>query len=260
MKISEKLLQVEDLRKTYGSGQNKTEALRGITFNMLPGEFLGIMGASGSGKTTLLNCIATILHPSAGQILLNGEDIFTFEGNDLADYRGKKIGYLFQEFELLDNLTGRENIVLPLAIHKENPEHSEEKLKKLADRLEIAPVLDKFPSQMSVGEKQRVAAARALIPDPYIVLADEPTGALDSKSAKNLMVKLSFINWEEDATILMVTHDANAASYCSRILFIEDGVIFHELRREMPTESQTAFYDRILTVIAQLGGGSAHVL
>jgi putative ABC transport system ATP-binding protein len=167
---------------------------------------------------------------------------------------------LFQEFELLDNLTGRENIVLPLAIHKESPEHSEEKLNRLADRLEIVPVLDKFPAQMSGGEKQRVAAARALISDPYIVLADEPTGALDSKSAKNLMSKLSFINREEDATILMVTHDANAASYCSRILFIEDGVIFHELRREVPAESQTDFYDRILTVVAQLGGGSIHVL
>jgi putative ABC transport system ATP-binding protein len=260
MKISDKLLQVDDLRKAYGSGQNKTEALRGITFNVISGEFLGIMGASGSGKTTLLNCIATILHPTAGQILLNGENIFAFKGNDLANYRGKKIGYLFQEFELLDNLTGRENIVLPLAIHKESPEHSEEKLNRLADRLEIVPVLDKFPAQMSGGEKQRVAAARALISDPYIVLADEPTGALDSKSAKNLMSKLSFINREEDATILMVTHDANAASYCSRILFIEDGVIFHELRREVPAESQTDFYDRILTVVAQLGGGSIHVL
>ncbi len=260
MRISEKLLQVEDLRKTYGSGQNKTEALRGITFNVLPGEFLGIMGVSGSGKTTLLNCVATILHPTGGQILLNGEDIFTFDEKNLADYRGKKIGYLFQEFELLDNLTGRENIVLPLAIHKENPEHSEEKLKKLVDRLEIAPVLDKFPSQMSGGEKQRVAAARALISNPCIVLADEPTGALDSKNAKTLMSKLSLINREDGATILMVTHDANAVSFCSRILFIEDGMIFHELRREAPGESQTVFYDRILTVMAQLGGGSVHVL
>jgi putative ABC transport system ATP-binding protein len=260
MKISEKLLQVEDLRKSYGSDQNKTEALRGITFNVIPGEFLGIMGASGSGKTTLLNCIATILHPTAGKILLNGEDIFAYKGNDLADYRGKEIGYLFQEFELLDNLTGRENIVLPLAIHNEMPERSEAKLKRLANQLEIASVLDKFPSQMSGGEKQRVAAARALISDPSIVLADEPTGALDSKSAKNLMSKLSFINREDGAAILMVTHDANAASYCSRILFIEDGMIFHELRREAPAESQTAFYDRIMTVMAQLGGGSVNVL
>jgi putative ABC transport system ATP-binding protein len=260
MKILEKLLQVQEIKKTYGSGQNKTDALRGMTFNVIPGEFLGIMGASGSGKTTLLNCIATILRPTSGEILLNGEDIFLLKGKDLANYRGKEIGYLFQEFELLDNLTGRENIVLPMAIHNENPEKSEEKLNTLAERLEITSVLDKFPSQMSGGEKQRVAVARALISNPSIVLADEPTGALDSKNAKTLMLKLSLVNQEDDATILMVTHDPNAASFCSRILFIEDGVIFHELRREMPGESQAAFYDRILTVIAQLGGGSSNVL
>ena len=260
MKISEKLLQVKEVKKIYGSAQSKTEALRGMTFDVIPGEFLGIMGASGSGKTTLLNCIATILRPTSGNILLNGEDIFSFNGNDLANYRGNKIGYLFQEFELLDNLTGRENIVLPLAIHNEKPQKSEEKLKKLAERLEIASVLDKFPSQMSGGEKQRVAVARALISNPSIVLADEPTGALDSKNAKTLMSKLILVNQEDGATILMVTHDPNAASFCSRILFIKDGVIFHELRREMPGETQSAFYDRILTVLAQLGGGSDNVL
>jgi len=260
MKISEKLLQVKEIKKTYGGAQTKTEALRGMTFNVIPGEFLGIMGASGSGKTTLLNCIATILHPTSGQILLNGEDIFSFGGKDLANYRGKEIGYLFQEFELLDNLTGRENIVLPLAIHNEKPEKSEEKLITLAELLEITSVLDKFPSQMSGGEKQRVAVARALISNPSIILADEPTGALDSKNAKTLMLKLSLVNREYDATILMVTHDPNAASFCTRILFIEDGVIFHELRREILDETQKAFYDRILTILAQLGGGSSHVL
>ena len=260
MKISEKLLQVKDLQKTYGGGQNQTEALRGMTFDVIPGEFLGIMGASGSGKTTLLNCIATILRPTTGQILLEGEDIFSFADNDLANYRGNRIGYLFQQFELLDNLTARENIVLPLAIHNVKPEQSKQKLLTLAERLEIIPVLDKFPSQMSGGEKQRVAVARALISNPNIVLADEPTGALDSKNAKNLMIKLALVNQEDAATILMVTHDPTAASFCSRILFIEDGVIYHELRRELPGETQTAFYDRILTVLAQLGGGSDHVL
>lgn len=260
MKISEKLLQVKNIQKTYGSGQNKTKALRGMTFDVIPGEFLGIMGASGSGKTTLLNCIATILRPTSGQILLGQEDIFSLDGNDLANYRGNRIGYLFQEFELLDNLTGRENIVLPLAIHNERPEKSKEKLFGLAERLEIISVLDKFPSQMSGGEKQRVAVARALISNPSIVLADEPTGALDSKNAKNMMLKLSLVNREEAATILMVTHDPTAASFCSRILFIKDGVVFHELRREIPDESQTAFFDRILTVLAQLGGGSDNVL
>ncbi len=260
MKISNKLLQVEAVNKTYGNSQNKTEALRGISFDVLPGEFLGIMGSSGSGKTTLLNCIATMLRPTSGRILLNGENISDFKGSKLAAYRGNKIGYLFQEFELLDNLTARENIMLPLAIHHENPGQSEEKLRKLSEQLEILPVLDKFPAQMSGGQKQRVAAARALISKPSIVLADEPTGALDSKNAKTLMSRLSLINREEGATILMVTHDANAASFCSRILFIQDGVLFHELRKAIPDETRDAFYHRIVMVMAQLGGGSADVL
>jgi putative ABC transport system ATP-binding protein len=157
-------------------------------------------------------------------------------------------------------MTGRENIVLPLAIHNEKPQKSDAKLLGLAERLEITEVLEKFPSQMSGGEKQRVAVARALISNPSIVLADEPTGALDSKNAKSLMDKLSVVNEEERATILMVTHDPNAASFCSRILFIKDGVIFHEMRRETPGESQNDFFDRILTVLAQLGGGSDNVL
>lgn len=260
MNIFDKLLQVENVTKTYGRDQNKTEALRGISFDVLPGEFLGIMGASGSGKTTLLNCIATMLRPTSGQILLKGQNISAFRGDKLADYRGREIGYLFQEFELLDNMTGRENIVLPLSIHHENPKKSEEKLQRLSEQLEITTVLYKFPSQMSGGQKQRVAAARALIADPSIVLADEPTGALDTKNAKTLMSKLSLINKENGTTILMVTHDANAASFCSRILFIQDGVIFHELRRNVTEETQAAFYDRILTVMSQLGGGSANVL
>lgn len=260
MRISDKLLQVKELRKTYGKGQSETSALKGITFDVLPGEFLGIMGASGSGKTTLLNCIATMLKPTSGQILLDGQNISSFKGSQLAKYRGSKIGYLFQNFELLDNLTARENIVLPLSIHGESPKKQVAQLQKLSKQLDIEDVLNKFPSQMSGGQKQRVAAARALISNPSIVLADEPTGALDTKNAKVLMEKLSSINHTDGATILMVTHDANAASFCSRILFIQDGVIFHELRKKIPGESQNSFYERILTVLAQLGGGSSNVL
>ncbi len=251
---------MESLTKVYGKGDNKTEALKGITFNVLEGEFLGIMGASGSGKTTLLNCIATVLRPTFGKIVLHGKDLSKFRGNALSDYRGKEIGYLFQEFELLDNLTARENITLPLALHGVTAKKAEADILALASMLDITEVLDKFPSQMSGGQKQRVAAARALISDPDIVLADEPTGALDSKNSKILMDKLSAINRERHKTIMMVTHDANAASYCSRILFIQDGCIFHELRRSVQTESTAAFYDRIVTVMAQLGGGRANVL
>ncbi len=260
MYTQKEILQVKGLTKVYGKGDNRTEALKGMTFQVLEGEFLGIMGASGSGKTTLLNCIATVLKPTSGRIILHGKDLSSFRGNALSDYRGKEIGYLFQEFELLDNLTARENIILPLALHGVTAKQAESDICTLASMLDITDALDKFPSQMSGGQKQRAAAARALISDPDIVLADEPTGALDSKNSKILMDKLSVINREQNKTIMMVTHDANAASYCSRILFIQDGCIFHELRRSIQTESTAAFYDRIVAVMAQLGGGSANVL
>lgn len=260
MNTKNQILQVEGLTKTYGKGDSGTQALKGITFHVLEGEFLGIMGASGSGKTTLLNCIATMLKPTSGKIILHGKDISGFRGGALADYRGREIGYLFQEFELLDNLTAKENITLPLALHGVTAKKAEADIRALASMLDITEVLDKFPTQLSGGQKQRVAAARALISDPDIVLADEPTGALDSKNSKTLMDKLAAINREQHKTIMMVTHDANAASYCSRILFIQDGCIFHELRRSIQTESTAAFYDRIVSVMAQLGGGSANVL
>lgn len=260
MKIQDKLLEVKEVHKVFGEGNSETVALNGVTFDVLPGEFLGIMGASGSGKTTLLNAIATMLKPTTGQILLEGQNISSFKGSKLAKYRGSKIGYLFQQFELIDNLTARENIILPLSIHGINPKTQDVQLQKLAKQFEIDSVMNKFPSQLSGGQKQRVAAARALILNPSIVLADEPTGALDTRNAKVLMDKLYANNQEEDSTILMVTHDANAASYCSRILFIQDGVIFHELRKKVPGETQAAFYERILMVLAQLGGGSSNVL
>ena len=256
----EPVLQVESLKKYYGKSTNRTKALDGISFQVMPGEFLGIMGSSGSGKSTLLNCIAAVIQPSSGSIFRNGRRIQSLKGAALADYRGKEIGYLFQNFELLDNLTGRENILLPLSLHGVSEKESCKRLQQLADYLEIQTVLDKFPAQMSGGQKQRIAAARALILQPGMILADEPTGALDSKNAKALMEKLAGLNRDAHTAVLMVTHDSNAASYCRRILFIQDGVIFHELRRNFPEESKQDFYGRILQVMAQLGGGSANVL
>lgn len=254
------LLKIESLKKYYGKKLNQTKALDGISFQVMPGEFLGIMGSSGSGKSTLLNCIATVIKPDSGTIELQGKEIQSLKGAKLAEYRGREIGYLFQNFELLDNLTGRENIMVPLSIHGVSEDESRSRLEKLSSYLEIDNVLDKLPSQMSGGQRQRVAAARALILNPGIILADEPTGALDSRNAKSLMEKLSGLNRDDNTTILMVTHDSNAASFCKRILFIQDGRIFHELRRDMERESQQEFYERILKLMAQMGGGSANVL
>lgn len=256
----EKILEVKDLKKHYGKKNNITKAIDDINFQVIDGEFVGIMGSSGSGKTTLLNCIATATAITAGEILLNGEDIGKFKGKKLADYRGNRIGYLFQNFELIDNLTARENIMLPVSIHNMMGNKNEDKISEIIKYLEIESVMDKFPSEMSGGQKQRVAAARALVLEPEIVLADEPTGALDSKNAKLLMQKLTGLNEDKNTTILMVTHDASVASYCSRILFIQDGKVFHELRKRGKDESQDEFYERIISVMAQLGGGSANVL
>ncbi len=254
------ILEIENLRKYYGKQGSQTKALDGITLQVMEGEFLGIMGSSGSGKSTLLNCIATVIQPDGGRIRMKGREIQSLKGKKLAQYRGMEIGYLFQNFELIDNLTGRENIMLPMSLHNISDQESRERIEKLASYFEITEVLEKFPAQMSGGQKQRIAAARALIMNPGIILADEPTGALDSRNGKILMKKLAGLNQDENATILMVTHDTNAASYCKRILFIQDGEIFHELRRDVPEETQQDFYKRILKVMAQLGGGSANVL
>ena len=255
----ETILRVESLKKHYGKEPNITKALDGISFQVVKGEFLGIMGSSGSGKTTLLNCLATIIKPTDGSIQMQEKDLGQLKGSQLADYRGKEIGYLFQNFELLDNLTAKENILLPLSLHKVDANESKVRLKLLSQYLDISELLDKFPSQLSGGQRQRVAAARALILDPKIVFADEPTGALDSKNATILMQKLSEMNQVEETTILMVTHDSVAASFCNRILFIQDGKLFHEIRRDYPRESQEDFYHRILKVMAALAGGDGNV-
>lgn len=255
----ETILRVESLKKHYGKEPNITKALNGISFQVVKGEFLGIMGSSGSGKTTLLNCLATIIKPTDGSIQMQEKDLGQLKGSQLADYRGKEIGYLFQNFELLDNLTAKENILLPLSLHKVDTNESKLRLELLAQYLDISELLNKFPSQLSGGQRQRVAAARALILDPKIVFADEPTGALDSKNATILMQKLSEMNQVEETTILMVTHDSVAASFCNRILFIQDGKLFHEIRRDYPRESQEDFYHRILKVMAALAGGDGNV-
>lgn len=255
----ETILRVESLKKHYGKEPNITKALDGISFQVVKGEFLGIMGSSGSGKTTLLNCLATIIKPTDGSIQMQEKDLGQLRGSQLADYRGKEIGYLFQNFELLDNLTAKENILLPLSLHKVDANESKVRLELLSQYLDISELLDKFPSQLSGGQRQRVAAARALILDPKIVFADEPTGALDSKNATILMQKLSEMNQVEETTILMVTHDSVAASFCNRILFIQDGKLFHEIRRDYPRESQEDFYHRILKVMAALAGGDGNV-
>ena len=255
----ETILRVESLKKHYGKEPNITKALNGISFQVVKGEFLGIMGSSGSGKTTLLNCLATIIKPTDGSIQMQEKDLGQLKGSQLADYRGKEIGYLFQNFELLDNLTAKENILLPLSLHKVDENESKVRLELLSQYLDISELLDKFPSQLSGGQRQRVAAARALILDPKIVFADEPTGALDSKNATILMQKLSEMNQLEETTILMVTHDSVAASFCNRILFIQDGKLFHEIRRDYPRESQEDFYHRILKVMSALAGGDGNV-
>ena len=255
----ETILRVESLKKHYGKEPNITKALDGISFQVVKGEFLGIMGSSGSGKTTLLNCLATIIKPTDGSIQMQEKDLGQLKGSQLADYRGKEIGYLFQNFELLDNLTAKENILLPLSLHKVDANESKVRLELLSQYLDISELLDKFPSQLSGGQRQRVAAARALILDPKIVFADEPTGALDSKNASILMQKLSEMNQVEETTILMVTHDSLAASFCNRILLIQDGKLFHEIRRDYPRESQEDFYHRILKVMSALAGGDGNV-
>ena len=224
------ILEIAALKKYYGKEPNLTRALDGISFQVMPGEFLGIMGSSGSGKSTLLNCIATVIAPTAGAVALHGKCVTTLHGKALADYRGKEIGYLFQNFELIDNLTGRENILLPLSLHGASEAESCARLQKLADYLEVTDVLDKFPAQMSGGQKQRIAAARALILDPEIVLADEPTGNLDSVNGNDVMNLLTELN-RKGTTVVMVTHSEENARMAGRLIRMIDGNILTESRK-----------------------------
>lgn len=251
------VLKVENIEKYYGSKQNLTKAVDRISFDVEPGEFIGIMGASGSGKTTLLNCISTIDRVTAGNIYINGMDITKLKGKNLSKFRREELGFIFQEFNLLDTLTAFENIALALTIMKVPAKEIEEKVRQIAETLMITDILEKYPYQMSGGQKQRVASARAMISNPSIILADEPTGALDSKSARMLLDSIETMNLELEATILMVTHDAFTASYCKRILFIKDGKIFNELTKGRDSRKQ--FFDRIIEVVTLLGGDSTNV-
>ncbi len=246
------ILKVDDVEKYYGNKTNLTKAVNHITFSLDKGEFVGIMGASGSGKTTLLNCISTIDKVTAGHIYVDGKDITKIKGNNLNRFRREELGFIFQDFNLIDTLTAYENIALALSIQNVKPKEIEKRVNAIADKLGIDDVLKKYSYQMSGGQKQRVAAARALITNPKLVLADEPTGALDSKSARQLLESMKHINELLSATILMVTHDAFTASYASRVIFIKDGKIFNELRKG--DASRKEFFDRIIDVVTMLGG------
>ena len=246
------VLEVKNIEKYYGNKVNLTKAIAGISFNIGEGEFVGIMGASGSGKTTLLNCISTIDRVTSGNIIINGKDITKLKGNALNKFRREELGFIFQDFNLLDTLTAYENIALALTIQKVKPHEIEERVKKVAEKLEITEILKKYPYQISGGQKQRVASARAIITNPKLVLADEPTGALDSKSARQLLETFDNLNQKLGATILMVTHDAFTASYADRIIFIKDGKIFNEIIKGKDTRKE--FFEKIIEVQTLLGG------
>ena len=246
------VLEVKNIEKYYGSKSNLTKAVDNISFNVKSKEFVGIMGASGSGKTTLLNCISTIDRVTSGHIIINGEDITKLKGNKLNKFRREELGFIFQDFNLLDTLTAYENIALALTIQKVNAHEIDKRVKEIAQKLEITDILNKYPYQVSGGQKQRIASARAIITNPKLVLADEPTGALDSKSAKQLLGTFVTLNEKLGATILMVTHDAFTASYADRIIFIKDGKIFNEITKGNDTRKQ--FFEKIIEVQTLLGG------
>ncbi|CAN2250532.1 lantibiotic ABC transporter ATP-binding protein PsdA [Bacillus inaquosorum] len=247
------VLQTTNLSKTYYSnkGTISYQALSDFDLSVAKGEFVGIMGPSGSGKTTLLNLLATIDKPTQGEMMINGIQPKTLKDQDLALFRRRELGFVFQDFNLLDTLTIRENILLPLALDKVKLREMEARLEELADTLQIKHILDHRTYEVSGGQQQRAACARAIIHNPALILADEPTGNLDSKSAKQVMNTLAQLNEEKEATILLVTHDATAASFCKRIVFIKDGRFFSEIHRGT---NRQVFYQSILDTLSVLGG------
>lgn len=253
------VLKVENLKKTYSSknSKNRSKALNGISFEVGKGEFVGIMGPSGAGKSTLLNIIATIDEATSGSVVIGKQNINTINNEELAIFRREKLGFMFQDYNLLDTMTFRENIALPLVLAKENPEVIMKKVNEIASLLGIDKLLEKYPYEVSGGQRQRASAARAMISNPELILADEPTGALDSKSSSELLQCLTEMNERDKATILLVTHDAFTASYCKRIMFIKDGAIFTEIDRG---RTRKEFFERILKILAILGGDNHDIL
>lgn len=250
------ILKIENLKKYYGTKNNITKAIDNISFTVNEGEFVAIMGASGSGKTTLLNCISTIDTVTAGKIIINNKDITEIKDRDITSFRRNNLGFVFQDFNLLDTLTIAENISLSLIINKKNENKRDEMVNDIAKRLDIEGILDKFPYEVSGGQKQRCACARALINNPKLILADEPTGALDSKSSRMLLETMDEINKNLNATILMVTHDAFSASFCQRILFLKDGNIFTAIVATIlaiQTLSDSTKYKYHYSILSKLG-------
>ena len=248
----ENLLKIDQIEKYYGSKSSLTKAIDNISLEVNKGEFVGIMGASGSGKTTLLNCVSTIDKVSSGHIYLDGTDITKLKGNSLNKFRREQLGFIFQDFNLLDTLTAYENIALALSIQNVDAKTIDSKVRNVAEGLGITEVLNKYPYEMSGGQKQRVASARAIVTNPKLILADEPTGALDSKASRMLLEKIVALNQELAATILMVTNDTFTASYASRVIFIKDGKIFHELYKG--NDTRKTFFNKIINVVSLMGG------
>ena len=256
--MMENILTIENISKYYGNKSNLTKAISNISMNVDKGEFIAIMGASGSGKTTLLNVISTIDKVTSGHIYIEGQDITKLKGNDLNRFRREELGFIFQDFNLLDTLTAYENIALALQIQNFKAKAIEQQIKVVARKLDIEDILNKYPYEMSGGQKQRVASARAIVTNPKLVLADEPTGALDSKSSKMLLERLQRLNQDYQTTILMVTHDAFSASYASKVIFIKDGKVFNQFNRGEATRKQ--FFDKIIDVVSLLGGDVSDVI
>ncbi|QED46533.1 ABC transporter ATP-binding protein [Cytobacillus dafuensis] len=250
------VLEAAGVKKVYGERGNVHLALKNIDLQISTGEFVGIMGPSGAGKSTLLNVLSTIDFPTGGYIKINDKNIMNLSENELARFRREQLGFIFQDFNLLDTLTAKENIALPLALSSIPAKEIESRIERISELLGIEKILDQYPYELSGGQQQRTAAARAIITNPSLIFADEPTGALDSKSAYNLLQTLSVLNEKENATILMVTHDAYAASFCKRVLVIKDGVIFTEIYKG--EQSRKQFFQSIIDILATLGGGGHH--